>query len=78
MPRIKIEDLPVLEDLETKESQGIFGGIAGFFIKIDSVDGEESKLSDYDSKYQYYDSVDGESQEKDYDGWSDILSFPTR
>ncbi len=26
MPRIKIEDLPVLEDLSAKEKKGIFGG----------------------------------------------------
>ncbi len=30
MARIKIEDLPVLEDLSTKEVKGIFGGLHGF------------------------------------------------
>ncbi len=28
MARIKIEDLPVLEDLSAKEKKGIFGGLA--------------------------------------------------
>ncbi len=30
MARIKIEDLPVLEDLSAKESKGIFGGFHPF------------------------------------------------
>lgn len=31
MPRIRIEDLPVMEDISPEECQGLFGGISVMF-----------------------------------------------
>ena len=46
MPRIKIEDLPVLEDLSTKKMKGIFGGLS-YTSSIDSTDdGKDLRLID--------------------------------
>ena len=45
MSRIKIEDLPVLEELESKEARGIFGG--AIYAKYDDVGGDVGSTRDY-------------------------------
>ena len=54
MPRITIEDLPVLEDLSPKEKKGIFGGTGSISfdqeagISVPSSDALEAQVADED------------------------------
>ena len=57
MPRIKIEDLPVLKDLSAKEIKGIFGGAlagsvegsldpeSGDYVEIDPIKDTQTELT---------------------------------
>ena len=76
MPRIKIEDLPVLEDLSTKKTKGIFGGISYTsstdtknltLIDESSVDRFNYKIAPDDGieKTRALDTDTGEFDEKD-------------
>ena len=40
MTKTKIEDLPVLEELEVEEAEGVVGGPIDAFLKLGDIDGE--------------------------------------
>ena len=71
MSRIKIEDLPVLEDLEVREIRGVFGGVIYGKKPLEYATQEEI----YDDSMLKYDNLEGESLIKDEEGWADLSSF---
>ncbi len=50
MARIKIEDLPVLEDLSPKEKKGIFGG--SLRVKLAGTTSRETTKTDFGSSLE--------------------------
>ena len=65
MARIKIEDLPVLEDLSTKEKKGIFGGTTLTRTYDFSSSEEETTSKDTTFEATYEASYDLSSSEED-------------